>query len=447
VLLISVDTLRADHLGMYGYPRKTSPVLDSLAEHSIVYKRALAPTPWTLPSHAAMLTGAHPYDMGFRDRDATLPDEVVLLAEVLLEADYQTAAFVDSTPDGYLGALRGFSRGFRTFEHSPHVEDARFDYDMALTTDRALRWFDERKMGDPFFLFLHSKSVHALPRRNPSLDHRCFPYDKPERYRFRFVSDEESQFAWTEPGMGCGQDYLWNLNQRLLGGKMGAEDLSEEQLHSLVGLYDAGIFYVDEQIGRLLRGLEERDLTGNTIVVVTSDHGEAFLEHNLLQHQEVYDNLLHVPLLLVLPGHDEQIAVEHNVSLEDIVPTVLRYLGLEVPSTVSGVPLPLSMREAPTERTLFSYYQIPSRFKYRAYALVRDQEKLVYQNFADRNRFDADLYDLRTDPEERVPMPPYSNEWLETLQSIISRPPVARGTPLTDHRPEEVQLRTLGYIE
>jgi arylsulfatase A-like enzyme len=385
--------------------------------------------------------------MGFRDRDATLPDETVLLAEVLSEADYQTAAFVDSTPEGYMGALRGFSRGFEIFEHSPHVENAQFEYDMALTTDRALRWVDERKTGNPFFLFLHTKVVHALPSRNPSLDDRCFPYDQPEPYRFRFVSDEESQFAWTAPGMGCGQSYLWNLNQRLLGGETRVEDLSAEQLHSLIGLYDAGIFYADEQIGRLLRGLVERDLMGNTVVVVTSDHGEAFLEHNLLQHQEVYDNLLHVPLVLLLPGHDERMRIEHNVSLEDIVPTVLLHLGLEVPSTVSGVPLPLSMRQARTGRTLFSYYQIPSRFEYRAYALVRDQEKLVYHNFADRNQFVTELYDLRTDPEEQSPTLPYSNEWLETLQSFIKRPAVARGTPLTDYRPEEVQLRTLGYIE
>ena len=247
--------------------------------------------------------------------------------------------------------------------------------------------------------------------------------------------------------MGCGQDFLWSLNQRLLGGEISAKDLSAEQIHSLVGLYDAGIFYVDEQIGRLLRALEERGLAGNTMLIFTSDHGEAFLEHNLFQHQEVYDNLLHVPLLLLLPGHDEQISVEHNVGLEDIVPTVLLYLGIEAPSTVTGVPLPLSTREEVAERTFFSYYQIPSRFKYRAYALLRDKRKLVYQNFADRERFVPEMYDLRMDPEEQFPIQQYSDEWLETLQGFIGRAPAARGTPLEDYRPEEVQLRTLGYIE
>lgn len=298
-----------------------------------------------------------------------------------------------------------------------------------------------------FFLFLHTKSVHALPRRNPSLDERCFPYDKPEPYRFRFASNPGLPFSWRAEGLGCGQDYLWGLNRRLLEGEMHRKDFPEKPLRLLVSLYDAGIFYVDEQVDKLIDGLKERGIHDKSILIVTSDHGEAFLEHNLFNHQEVYDDLLHVPLLVRMPGQQDQIVVEQNVGLTDLVPTLLEWLTLETPDTVTGQPLPLSENEPAETRDFFAYYLNPTKFSYSAFALTRGTKKLVYDNFGSPDTFEAEFYDLLADPREVSPGAQPPEEWLALLDSLIRRPPLAKGESLIDRRSEAERLRTLGYLD
>ncbi len=455
LLLISLDTLRADHLGCYGYHRDTSPRLDALAAESVRFAAAYAPAPWTLPSHAAMLTGMHPYDIGFDNQWRTLPQEIPVVAELLAEAGYRTAAFVDSQARGFVGAERGFGRGFERYQHAPHRQGG-LRFDMAATVDAALDWLDSEGPDPerPFFLFLHTKSVHALPNDEACLDDRCLPYDKPEPYRFRYVSSEQAPFSWSSPEDGSGQAYLWSQNAKILRGELDPETYPGERLAVLEALYDAGIHYVDVHLGRLFDELGERGLDEGTAIVVTSDHGEAFLEHSLFLHQEVYDTQLRIPLIVRLPGSSATAGrvAAPQVTLADIVPTLLRLAQATVPETLTGRPLPLTAAadDVAAQRDLFAYYLFPGRFTYQGYALRRGDLKLVAHNIDASDRFRQELYDTGRDPRELQPLADAERrqEMRQVLGARLRQEVVAQGRELKKSQaPSQDIIRSLGYIE
>lgn len=411
IVLISIDTLRADRLGSYGNPRPTSPRLDALAAEGVRYAEALAPTPWTLPSHAAMLTGIHPWTLGVVNQWRSLPTEAPTLAEGLGAAGYRTAAFVDSIPRGFVGAERGFDRGFETFEHAPHGEptDGR-RYDVASTADAGLAWLDglgpRASEGEPFFLFLHTRSVHAVPTDEPCRDRFCFPYDQPAPFRGRYLDSEPVEPWISADGAAEAQAYLWWLNERITEGELAPGDFPRHRLDELVALYDAGINYTDHHLGRFFDGLAERGLADGTVVIVTSDHGESFLDHDLFMHQEVYRETLRIPLI-VRPPLAERTAVagrvvEQPVALEDIAATLFTWAGIDASESVpplldrvengievEGRPLPglagLPVAHPITanidaRRDFFAFYLFPEKFHYRAYGLRRGAHKLILDN-------------------------------------------------------------------
>ncbi len=445
MLLISVDTLRADHLGCYGYPRATSPHLDALAAEAVRFETAIAPAPWTLPSHAALLTGTHPWLLGIRDGQAAVP-EVPTLAGELARAGYQTAAFVDSSARGYVGAERGFARGFAEYHHQPHRPGRR--HDAAATVDAALDWLASRDRDRPYFLFLHTKSVHALPIGAPCTDEHCFPYDKPEPYRSFFFDPASAERVWSVDGQGHGQAYLWSLNRALQAGARREAAASAEDLAALRALYDAGIAATDAELGRLLAGLAAAGELENTVVVVTADHGEAFLDHDLLLHQEVYDELLHVPLLVRLPRGEARV-VREPVALEDVMPTVLRLAGAPLPAGLTGLPL-LGGAAPPPGRAFFAYYTFYPPYDYGAVALRQGHWKLVAQNFQ-RPRGDEawQLFDLAGDPGETRPLRPEGPE-AERLRHLLeawrARPPLP-GSRHLPSLPGNAALEALGYVD
>lgn len=290
-LLVSIDTLRADHLGAYGYERDTSPNLDRFAERAFRFERAVAPAPWTLPSHVAMLSGQHPHDIGIDDIDSSIPERVPMIAEALRASGYQTAAFVDSATGGLLGAERGFDRGFDRYDHAPHPSESSAKtpgpkYDVARTVDAGLDWLRGRDHERPFFLFLHTKSVHTAPvEPDRSRVDNDAPYKSPEPFGSRYLPDGQTRFDWHEGEQPGGVRYLRELNQRLAAGKIEPGHFPAERLVELESLYDGGIRYVDAQFGRLIAGLRDLDLAQNTVVIVTADHGEAFLEHYFFLHK------------------------------------------------------------------------------------------------------------------------------------------------------------------
>ena len=454
LLLISIDTLRTDRLGCYGHYRETSPRLDALAADGLRFTAAYAPTPWTLPSHASMLTGMHPYEIGIDNQWRTLPEETPMVAELLTRAGYASAAFVDSSEKGFVGAGRGFGRGFGLYQHAPHRPGGQ-RFDMAATVDAALAWLEDRDRTKPFFLFLHTKSVHAAPSGEACLDPRCFPYDKPEPYQFRYLSPEVDPGSWTSPEDGSGQAYLWSQNAKILRGELDPETYPDERIEVLKALYDAGIYYVDVHLGRLFEALRQRGLDESTAIVVTSDHGEAFLDHSLFMHQEVYDTQIRVPLVVRLPSEQSvggQV-IERQVTLADVVPTLLRLARAEAPEDLTGRPLPLTEAEAAAEteaRELFAYYLFPGKFTYQGFALRRGDLKLVTHNVESPDLFRHEVYDIAKDPKERHPLAQAElhEELAQALGRRLRTQPIAQGDELRSLKaPSQDVIRSLGYIE
>lgn len=456
LLLVSVDTLRADHLGAYGYEPATSPRLDALARRSLLFREMLAPTPWTLPSHAGMLTGIHPYHLGIENRRSALPTGVPTVAEHLAAAGYATAALVDSMPRGLLGGHRGFDRGFASYRHLPHESEG-FRYDMAVTVDAAAEWLRSRDPARPFFLFLHTKSVHGLPSDGPSEDPRAFPYEKPQAYRARFVTAEGDALVWKDPDLGDGIEYLRGFNEAVARGERTPAEFERARLDALRGLYDAGIYYVDEHLGRLLDELASLGIADDTAVLITSDHGESFLEHELLLHKEVNRQVLRVPLILHRPWEPEAREVSDTYDLMSVAPTLLALAGLPAPPELRAPALPLGPgradgRESEPPRPAFAYYHFLPDYYYEAYS-VRDRDHTLIRRRLGRGNpdYETRLYrSPRSDPQERQPVtdePELERALTARLEAWRRARPVRRGRTIELDAETARHLDALGYVE
>jgi arylsulfatase A-like enzyme len=441
IILISIDTLRADHLGCYGYKRNTSPNIDLFAAESIRYSHAYAPAPWTLPSHAGMLTGIHPFLLGINGENAAIPADSPLLAGLLKKHGYQTVAFVDSLPKGFVGADRGFARGFDSFNHAPHRPNLNYIYDMAVTVEVAEKWLKDRDKSSPFFLFLHTKSVHVvLGVKNG--DKRHCPYDKPEPYRSRFLTDEQAKMYWIPPYAS----YLLNCNDLIAKGEM--DQLPLQRVEALKGQYDGGISYTDDHFGRLIKVIDNMGLSDNTVVIVTADHGEAFAEHKFFLHKEVYSQLLHVPLVIRLPAKRLGKVIQTQVALEDIAPTILKLASINIPQVLTGTTLPMDPITEQSARRFFGYYQYSAKELYDAFSLQEGDWKVVHHKYFN-GKWLTELYNIVDDPDELKPVEgpdklraTMSNSllnWIAEHQDIKS-PQIQLDSETIEH------LKSLGYV-
>lgn len=315
VLLIVVDTLRADHLSLLGYERKTSPNLEQIARESVFFENAVTTAPWTLPSHASMLTGLYPSEC--RVSKFGLAEQYVTLAEVLQARGYRTGAFSANTL--FFTTAFGFGQGFIRFEDSFHslhdsisrtilgetlqrrvlryagFEDLPGRKNAASVNDSLLRWLDGQS-GRPFFAVLNYFDVHD-------------PYLPPQPYRSRF-SDRPN------PGG------VFNSN---LSGRDAWDVSTPAILKDEIAAYDGSIAYVDDQIKNLFSELDQQGLLQNTIVLITSDHGEMFGEHHDFQHaHSMWAPLLYVPLLIRWPGKlPAGVKYDTPVSLTSLPATVM----------------------------------------------------------------------------------------------------------------------------
>jgi arylsulfatase A-like enzyme len=297
LILISIDTLRADRLGCYGAARATSPALDAFAARSVRFERAYAAAPWTLPSHVTMLSGLLPETHGVDQPDLRPGAGTRLLAEVLRAAGYYTFA---NTDGGWLGADYGLDRGFLAFQDG--------DRELAATLADVRERIDAVHGERPFFAFVHTYDVHC-------------PYTPGPPYDALFASADAEPI---ETAGRCGNpDY-------------NALDVSAAQARFLADRYDGGIRRADDALGPFLAFLEERGVLRDTVVVLTSDHGEEFLDHGRIGHEEsVYPELLHVPLLVYVPGGAARACAE-PVGLVDLAPTLVELLGLAALDDVDG---------------------------------------------------------------------------------------------------------------
>ena len=320
VLLISIDTLRADHLGCYGYERSTSPAIDALAKRGVRFERSYSQANQTLPSHLSILTSLFPAEFQITRDDGLnptqqstklrLPGAALTLAEVAAAAGYRTGAF---TGGGLVAPRYGLDQGFATFEGTRTSTEQGF----ATSLPEFKRWLDQ---GDaegsdaPFFAFVHTYDVHD-------------PYHAPPPFDRAFSARRSEDFVAQEGYVPSAQE----LRKQL-------PDPNHEQLQEILDFYDNGIAYADRGVSLLETILSERGAWDNTMVVLFSDHGEEFQEHGSWGHgPQLYDELLHVPLILRLPG-DARAGelVPELVRLIDIAPTVAELLDLPVGADWQG---------------------------------------------------------------------------------------------------------------
>jgi len=369
LVLISLDTVRADHVGSYGYSRKTSPNLDRLARRGVRFERMIASSPWTLPSHTTILTGRPPVVHGVVSPESVIPSDVVTLAEHLQQQGYETIGVVSA---GFVGAHHGIDRGFDEFVELYREED--LDQDgggprASDVTDRALDLVSRRAKPDaPVFAFVHFFDPH-------------WPYRAPDGWHGRFEYEYE------------GPDIVKPLT-------VIEDGLLTPQVHDhLVASYDAEIRYVDEEIGRLLKGLDDAGLAG-AMISVTSDHGEEFLDHHNYDHgHTLHRESLHVPWILAQHGRNVSSATVPQLAAgKDVAPTVLGLLGLpELPGATGHDWGPLLRGEPSPARAPFLCDNTRSRHIQLAVYDPDSENKLFVE--LDRDRLT--MYALDSDWSEQ----------------------------------------------
>ena len=409
ILLISLDTLRADRTGLAGYERDTTPYLDRLAAESVVYDEAYSVAPWTLISHMTMLTGLNPEQHGVVQGRAALSKEIPLVAEVLREAGYQTLGLYF---EGWVHERHGFDRGFDVFEAHRDAEEAEL---------HLAKWLPKLDPERPVFLFLHLFDVHTrgLDREDSTL------YEPPEPYDRMFMEDARERLQ----GLTLPRAYRNN------------ETLTEAQLEALGALYDGGVRYVDHKLERWIESWRRTGLLDDSLLIVTSDHGESLGQRGWLKgHGRMYQEGLHIPLLVRYPGaRDAGRRSRTAVGLVDLAATIYAHARVDAPFELPGYRLDA---EVPEQRVLVAQHD-----PYKAW--LQAPWKVIVEGDG------GQAYRLDDDPGESSPLLRGTPEYDE-LHSQLERqysselgararihPPPSQAPPMK--RPNRRKLRALGY--
>lgn len=407
LLVITVDTLRPDHVGAWGYEKKTSTAIDRLARESLLFENARSHSSWTLPSIASLMTSRYASSHGCWDYASRLPPSVTTLAERLRDGGYATAAVPGGGP---IGTEHGLAQGFEGF-FAELLGDEDAEPQRTITspdvTRIASRWLegraDDRR---PWFLWAHYFDPHF----------EYLPHD-----------DVPKQFHATPP---TGLDEPWALERFEV-------------------LYDGEIAYTDRFVGKLLERVAALPRGRETVIVLTADHGEEFQEHGGLMHGfTLFEEVIRVPLAIRIPGEAGR-RVEEAVGLVDVLPTVLDALGLEVPEDVEGRSLLPGLRAGSVpEAPLLSELRLFEGF--HADGIVDDSWKLI----VDRSNERRLLFDLREDPGEAHDLAsehPDRVERLERrLEAMRARARASAPAPPAEFEPSEAlreRLRALGYVD
>lgn len=414
VILITVDTTRADHLSIYGYGRNTTPCLAAVADREgIVFERAYASSPWTRPSTASLMTSLSPQDHGVERKRQAIAMSVPTLAGALHADGFRTAAFV---ANGHAGASVNLHSGFEEFWETPRLVAG------AIRT-RALEWISLHA-DDRAFLYLHFIDPHA---------------DYAPLGRFRE--------AFTDPDYDGSITGRFNSVRRFVST---TRQMPPRDLSHLVGLYDGEIAYTDHQLGRLFDALRDRGLWDDTLVILLSDHGEEFEDHLSLGHcHSLYEELIRIPLLVKLPGGRPagfRPRVQERARIVDIAPTILQLTRSPMPATFEGESLidamrgPVADRDA-YARTLGCEAELPLMEVIR-----HDRFKLVR-----RGGSREELYDLVADSGETHSLveeqPALLDAMRARLEALTAETPVAEPVTRELSAQERDQLRALGYVE
>lgn len=461
VVLILVDTLRADHLSIYGYERETSPQIDAWARRGVVFDHAMSHSSWTKPSTASILTSLYPSTHRVSGAGSGLPPSAEPLAEILKRNGFRTALF---TGNSYVTPVFGFDQGVDFFwgEDQPRLRQLilghvlhmarpqhsviRATYEGMVAIERGITghaalpkgkvraeaitrrfwsWLDGLGDDERFFAYLHFVDPHS-------------PYEPPPPYDRHFMPERFAE-PWTE-GPGSWQGLR----------EYGA---TPDGLEQLIALYDGEILYLDHWIGQVIRDLERRGLFEKTLVLFTADHGEEFADHGDFGHgNSLYQEQLHVALMMSFPDGlvRQGRRFPHVVRHVDVLPTVLDVLGLPIPQQIAGRSLlPIVRGEEPEHPSRVVFSEVDRRVQ--AVALQSGSHKVIRENGDLGHRTLA--FDLASDDDEQQNLAENASPWrdalitqLEQLQRGAAQGAIPELEVRVDEATEE-RLRALGYVD
>jgi len=383
IIVIGIDTLRADHISSYGYFRTTTPYIDEFSHRSFVFKNAISASSWTLPSFMSIFTSTYPSDHGIKNvrmkneqgesvlvNLKQLNPGIITLAETLKQNNYQTAAFVGG---GSLEGKFGFDNGFDVYKETGNFTG------FELSIPDSLKWLSVQK-NKKFFLFIHGYDVHGryLTKKNYSGNFT----DK--NYNGVYTGQREEEIR------------LANLSL-----EQGYVNLSEEDKEFWISLYDSKLYDADKRVGTFLSEIEKLGLLDNTIIILLSDHGEELFERNRIDHGfSLYDELIHVPLIIYVPHSKENNFIDGQVRTIDVMPTIFELTDIKlnnsVQAQIKGQSLVPFMQGKFINLDAFS----ETDYLYKVYkkSLRKASSwKYIYPIDTSEN----ELYHLKKDPKER----------------------------------------------
>lgn len=430
IVLITVDTLRADHVSLYGNSRMLTLNFERLMSGGVLFRQCIVQATTTSPSHASLMTGLYPEDHNVYSNFEALGDTPVTMAEAFKARGFATFALVNMrhlNPE-----VVNLDQGFDTFIKSGNMRRA------STSVDKFLGWLDTLDPKQPFFAWIHLADVHTPYHPPPPYDH--FYYNEDER----------------DPHKNSLQ-HIWPL----LPTNMSDHPLFLSWLEGVTDLfwvfaqYDGAVSYVDNEVGRLLDALEERRLLGRTAMVLTADHGESLGEHGMyFVHTGLFEPTVHVPLITYFPGTGRQgTEVRDVVQSVDVMPTVLEYFHVPVPGNLRGQSLwPLIRGSLSPERVAFIEHAGHNQVALRSdrYKYIRHLRTAHLQPSYPFVAGKEELYDLRQDPSERQNIAALRPEVVRMFRREYEvrrkdRMNLQAGTAEVDRETLEV-LRSLGYV-
>ena len=416
IILISIDTIRSDHLSLYGYPLNTSPNLDEFAKDAVVFDNAISPSIWSISSISSIFTGKYLSHHNVSVLNQKLNSEETTLAEILKAKGYNTAGFTSIV---YTKAKYGLSQGFITYKD-------RIDF---FEFAHTFEWFGLRQTLTAFFPNYKSLMKQDGDKSAPEVNKDVFRWldeNKNEPF-FMFIDygDPHSQYT-------SGKEYRTTNDTRSdselfrdYKNQKGNENVLKNIIDTLINFYDSEIMYVDHHIRKLLNKLDELDIKNNTVIIITADHGIGFGEHGYFVDGggiTMYQEKIHVPLIVYYPKEFEPRRIEKSVSTADIMPTILDMLKIEVPADIDGVSLVPLIENGSYNRK----YVVSEKFgrpgieaiEYTI-AIISGDWKLIEVK-PKIETIPSALYNLRTDPKEQRNLYHSYVEKRNELQKYIS---------------------------
>ena len=454
MILITIDSLRADHLGCYGYERDTSPDIDRIANQSTLFLNAVTQAPWTSASLASLLSSTYPTVNGVTKNDKKVSSRLPLLAESLKKRGFYTAAFVNqpfliknNEAQGH-GLHRGFSH-YESLYAKQFLQQYRYKGDQKLTED-VLSWlkkWSKISYHKKLFLWVHYMNPHG-------------PYTHPPRYDTLFR--EDGLYVTNKKAPTSEENYHFGLIHRWQ-----AEHLSySTDVDRYVAQYDGGILFINDQISRLYNRLKELDLVRKSIIVITADHGESMWENNwYFEHGMPFETNTRVPLIIKVPDISPR-RIDTVVSLIDVAPTISNILGIQPPSSFMGKSL-LPLIEVKTERIRSYAYGETGHMDQQyirsdRYKLIVQRPKLsrskvhFYKDYFAGKEEIVGLFDIRSDPYEEHNLaeekPELAASMYSQLQDLketnekISETLGEEEAATFDDQTKEI-LKALGYLD